>query len=109
MSQSDRLTLAGALAVALAAATLVPVYDDLGWVLRVVGAVLEAQSGYPTEAPSDSSDGASTTTPNSRVLLSSEASWRDTPFGRRELEAHPDLYEGLGSVSENGARLASVG
>ena len=39
MSLHDRLTLAGALAVLLAAAALVPVFDDLGWVLRVVGAV----------------------------------------------------------------------
>ncbi|CAN5300537.1 DUF3488 and transglutaminase-like domain-containing protein [soil metagenome] len=39
MSLSDRLTLAGALAVVLAAAALVPVYDGLGWVLPVVGAV----------------------------------------------------------------------
>ncbi len=39
MSLRDRLTLAGALAVALAAAALIPVYDGLGWVLRVLGAI----------------------------------------------------------------------
>ena len=39
MSLRDRLTLAGALAVALAAASLLPVFDGTGWVLRVLGAV----------------------------------------------------------------------
>lgn len=39
MSLRDRLTLAGALAVLLAAASLLPVFDGAGWVLRVVGAV----------------------------------------------------------------------
>lgn len=36
----ERLTLAAALATALAASALAPVYADLGWVVRVLGAVL---------------------------------------------------------------------
>ena len=39
MSTRDRLTIAAAVAVALASAALQPVYDDLGWVVRVVGGV----------------------------------------------------------------------
>ena len=40
MTTRDRLALAAALAVALATASLRPVYDDLGWLLRVLGAVV---------------------------------------------------------------------
>jgi transglutaminase-like putative cysteine protease len=36
----ERLTLAAALATALAATSLAPVYADLGWLVRVLGAVL---------------------------------------------------------------------
>lgn len=39
MSTRERLTLAAALAVALAASALGPVYADLGWLVRVLGAV----------------------------------------------------------------------
>ena len=40
MSTPQRLTLAAAVAVALAAAALVPVFDGLGWLIRVLGAVV---------------------------------------------------------------------
>jgi hypothetical protein len=40
VSTRNRLTLAAALAVALAGAALVPVFDGLGWVLRVLGAIV---------------------------------------------------------------------
>jgi len=82
--------------------------------LKIVGAVLEAQSGRPTVAPSDSQAGSSTPGVSSRALLSSAASsrrdWRDTPFGRRELAAVPELYEDFRSVDDNAKTvLASVG
>jgi hypothetical protein len=75
---------------------------------------MEAQTGLPTEAPADSSPGLSTTSPSSKALSSSVApsgprTWRDTPFGRRELAAHPELYEDMGTVGENGRNLSSVG
>ena len=40
MTIHDRLTLAAAVAVALASASLTPVYQDLGWLLSVLGAVV---------------------------------------------------------------------
>ena len=40
MTTRDRLTVAAAVAVLLASASLVPVYDGYGWVPRVAGAVL---------------------------------------------------------------------
>ena len=40
MTTRDRLTLAAALAVALATSALRPVYEDLGWLLPVLGAVV---------------------------------------------------------------------
>ena len=40
MTTRDRLTLAAALAVALASAALRPVYEDMGWLLPVLGAVV---------------------------------------------------------------------
>ncbi len=40
MSTPIRLTVAAALAVVLTSSALVPIYADLGWLLRVVGAVL---------------------------------------------------------------------
>jgi hypothetical protein len=88
---------------------------DAPLLMRIITAVLEAQSARPTVSPSDSSDGSSKITVSSRVLSSSvessprQQSWRDTPFGRRELAAHPELYEGIGSVEENGRSLSSVG
>ncbi|MHB8961523.1 MAG: DUF3488 domain-containing protein, partial [Candidatus Limnocylindrales bacterium] len=42
MSTRDRLAVAGAVAVALAAAALFPVFSDAGWLLRVLGAVVAA-------------------------------------------------------------------
>ena len=45
MSTRDRLTLAAAVAVALAAAALVPVFDGLGWVVRVLAAVVAVAAG----------------------------------------------------------------
>lgn len=52
MSTRDRLTLAAALAVALASACLVPVFDGLGWLLRVLlaVAVVAAASGLARRA-----------------------------------------------------------
>ena len=40
MSTRDRLALAASVAVGLAAASLIPVFDGLGWLLRVLGAVV---------------------------------------------------------------------
>jgi transglutaminase-like putative cysteine protease len=40
MTTRDRLTLAAALAVALASSALRPLYEDLGWLLPVLGAVV---------------------------------------------------------------------
>ena len=40
MTTRDRLTFAAALAVALASSALRPLYDDLGWLLPVLGAVV---------------------------------------------------------------------
>lgn len=72
--------------------------------MAVCGAVYQAVTGRPTRQPSDSSDGLSTTGESSRAPLSSVGSstrsWRDTPFGKRELAAHPDLYDGVQSVQE---------
>jgi hypothetical protein len=87
---------------------------DPDLLLKIVQAVMEAQTGLPTEAPADSSPGLSTTSPSSKALSSSVApsgprTWRDTPFGRRELAAHPELYEDMGTVGENGRNLSSVG
>jgi hypothetical protein len=87
---------------------------DADLLLKIVAAVMEVQSGRPTEPPADSSTGQSTTLVNSRVLSSSEVpsgqgTWRDTPLGKRELAAHPELYEDFGSVAENGRNLSSVG
>lgn len=71
---------------------------DGEFLLNIVQKVLEAQAGHPTEQPSDSSGGLSTTGQSSKVLSSSAESsrlpkWVDTPFGRRELAANPDLYK----------------
>ena len=44
MEVRDRLTVAAALAVALASSTLTPVYQDLGWLLPVLGAVVAVAS-----------------------------------------------------------------
>ena len=45
MTTRDRLTLAAALAVVLASAALRPLYEDLGWLLPVVGGVVFAAGG----------------------------------------------------------------
>jgi hypothetical protein len=87
---------------------------DAELLLKIVGAVMEVQAGRPTARPTDSSDGSSKTTPSSREPSSSAApsapkTWRDTPFGKRELAAHPELYEGIGSMAENGRALSSAG
>ena len=44
MTTSDRLSLAAALAVALASAALTPVYQDLGWLPSVLGAIIAVAS-----------------------------------------------------------------
>lgn len=82
--------------------------------LKIMNAVMEAQAGRPIEPSSDSSDGRSPIGVSSKVLSSSVESsapktWRDTPFGRRELAAHPELYEDFGTVADNGRALSSVG
>lgn len=64
---------------------------DADVLLAVVKAVLESQTGRPTQRPSDSSDGSSTTGASSRAPSSFE-DWQQTPMGRRELEAAPELY-----------------
>lgn len=82
---------------------------DAELLLKIVQAVMEAQTAFPTVQPSDSSDGESTTGPSSKVLsssaVSSRPSWRDTPFGRRELAAVPELYEGVEPLSEAAASV----
>jgi hypothetical protein len=82
--------------------------------LQIVQAVLEAQSGRPTESSSDSSTGRSTTGENLKEVSYSEVpskpkTWRDTPFGQRELAAHPELYEEFGTVAEHGRNLSAAG
>jgi hypothetical protein len=79
--------------------------------LQIIQTVLEAQSGHPTQQPSDSSGGSATTGQSSRGLSSSAASsWRDTPFGKRELAAVPELYaEEFGSVDDNAATAVVQG
>lgn len=73
---------------------------DGDFLMKIIQSVLEAQSGYPTEQPSDSSGGSPTTMQSSKVLSSSvesstrqQPAWADTPFGRRELAAQPELYK----------------
>jgi hypothetical protein len=88
---------------------------DAELLLKIVAAVLGAQSGRPTEPSSGSSSGRSQTGESSKALSSSEVpsgraqSWRDTPFGRRELAAHPELYEDVASIADNGRNLSLVG
>lgn len=82
--------------------------------LKIIKTVMEVQSGRPTVSPVDSSGGSSRTSGSSKELLSFEESstrvnWRDTPFGRRELAAVPDLYEGIGSVADHGRSLSATG
>jgi hypothetical protein len=45
MTTANRLSLAAALAVALASSALTPVYQDLGWLPPVLGAVVTVASG----------------------------------------------------------------
>lgn len=45
MTTRDRLTVASAVAVLLACSALLPVFDGLGWLVRVVGAVLAVSGG----------------------------------------------------------------
>lgn len=84
---------------------------DAEVLLKILGAVMEAQAGRPTQRPADSSAGSSPTTVSSKVLSSSEepsapsGDWRDSPFGRRELAAHPELYEGVSTIRDAGRNL----
>lgn len=64
---------------------------DADLLLRIVKAVIEAQTGRPTERPSDSSDGSSTTGASSKAASSFE-DWQETPLGLRELEANSEKY-----------------
>lgn len=89
--------------------------DDL---LPIVQAVMEAQSGRPTERPSDSSDGSPTTGESSKELSSSVESstrttlddpWAQTPAGRRELAANPDFYADVLPIQKAAARVAEAG
>jgi hypothetical protein len=87
---------------------------DAELLLQIVQAVLEAQAGRPTESSTDSSAGRSTTGENLKEVSFSEVpsgpkTWRDTPFGQRELAAHPELYADFGSVAENGRNLIAAG
>lgn len=84
---------------------------DAELLLRIVAAVMEAQAGRPTEPSSVSSPGRSQTGESSKALSSSAApssrpAWHDTPFGRRELAAYPELYAEMGSVEDNGRNLS---
>lgn len=77
--------------------------------MKIIQSVMEAQGGRPMEQPSDSSDGLSTTGAPSKVLSSSPEpsapSWRNSPFGQRELAAVPELYADISTVAENGRTL----
>jgi hypothetical protein len=63
---------------------------DTELLMSIVKAVLEAQSGRPTERPSDSSGGSSTTGASLKAVSSFE-DWQDTPLGRREIAAGMDV------------------
>jgi hypothetical protein len=81
--------------------------------LKIVQAVMEVQSGRPTEAPVDSSTGSAEITQSSRALSSSAGpsapkTWLDTPFARRELAADPERFADIKSIAEHGAGLAAV-
>jgi hypothetical protein len=87
---------------------------DAELLLKIVAAVMEAQAGRPTAPSVDSSTGRSATGVNSKVLSSSEApsgpkTWRDTPFGQRELAAHPELYADITTVGDAGRALSVAG
>jgi hypothetical protein len=81
--------------------------------MKIMNAVMEAQAGRPIEPSTDSSagrleTGVSWKAPSSSAESSAPKTWRDTPFGRRELAAHPELYEDFGTVADNGRNLSSV-
>lgn len=87
---------------------------DAQLLLQIVAAVMEAQAGRPTEPSVVSSTGRSTTGASSKGLSSSEApsgptTWRDTPFGQRELAAHPELYADVSSIQDAGRALSVAG
>jgi hypothetical protein len=87
---------------------------DAELLLKIVAAVMEAQAGRPTAPSGDSSTGRSETGASSKALSSSEApsgpkTWRDTPFGKRELAAHPELYEDIATISDAGRALSVAG
>lgn len=60
--------------------------------MEVCKVLYSAVTGRPTTRPSDSADGSSTTTENSKAL-SYLGDWDKTPLGRRELAANPERYE----------------
>jgi hypothetical protein len=87
-----------------------PPIDDL---MAMAMAVVQRETGRPTVPASDSSSGSSATGESSKALSSSAASshhtWRDTPFGRRELAAVPELYEGMTDVDTAGEQVSATG
>ena len=88
---------------------------DAEELMEVCGTLYRAVAGRPTQRPSASADGSSTTTESSRAPSSSGASstrdWRDSPFGRRELAAHPELYADVVPYDRaaQAARMAEAG
>lgn len=86
---------------------------DAKELMEVCGAIYRAVTGRPTLRPSDSADGPSATGESSKVPLSSPGSsrrnWRDTPFGRRELAAVPELYEDVKPLEDIGRELVLQG
>lgn len=85
---------------------------DTSELMEICSALYVAVSGRPTSRPSDSADGSPKTGESSKVPSSSKASssptWRDSAFGKRELAAHPELYDDLASVAKNGADILAL-
>ncbi len=88
--------------------------SDSAELMEVCGALYRAVTGRPTRELSDSAGGLSTTSESSREPSSSEESstlergWRDSPFGRRELADHPDLYAEVVPLRQAATELSTA-
>lgn len=78
---------------------------DADLLLEIVKVVMEAQTGRPTGQPSASVDGLQTTTASSKEASSLEA-WRNSPLGRREIAAAPEVYADVHPIRDAAAALA---
>jgi hypothetical protein len=79
---------------------------DAEVLMELAMACLSRDAGRPTQQVSDSLPGPPPTSESSKAP-SSFGAWSDSPFGRRELAAHPELYEGLSSTEESLKQFAS--